>query len=98
MTWSTTDANDLVYQLEASRDYDPSDDLHRISVPVLAINSADDERNPIELGLAKKAVQRVRKGRFVLIPAGGRTHGHSTVENASLWAETCRQFIESIRP
>src|SRR5439155_1669358 len=68
-----TDANDLLYQVDASRDYDPSGELARIAVPVLAINSADDFINPPELGLMEKLIPRVKSARYVLIPTSERT-------------------------
>src|SRR6185503_3814611 len=76
------DANDHLYQWEASRDYDASRDLERIQAVVLAINSADDERNPPELGLLDRAIKRVKSGRVLLIPASDETSGHGTTGQA----------------
>ena len=70
------DANDLLYQVDASRDYDPSKDLEKIQVPVMWINSADDMINPPELGIAEREVKRLRQGTFVLLPATAETRGH----------------------
>lgn len=84
------------YQCEASRDYDPSSGLERIRAHVLAINSADDERNPPETGIAQRAVERLANGRFLLIPGSEETRGHGTVGLAALWAEECRAFLESV--
>jgi homoserine O-acetyltransferase len=92
----TVDANDLLYQWEASRDYDPSPHLDRIRARVLAINSADDERNPPETGIAQRAMQRLPNGRFLLIPASEHTRGHGTVGLATLWAEDCRSFLATV--
>jgi len=82
---NAADANDVLYQMDASRDYDPSRDLEKIRARVLAINSADDERNPPELGVMEAAMKRIRKGRYVLIPISLETRGHGTVGNARLW-------------
>src|SRR2546425_818612 len=65
------DANDMAYQVEASRDYDPSPDLERVTVPVLAINSADDLINPPELGIMERLMPRVKQGRFMIPSSGG---------------------------
>ena len=81
------DANDLLYQIDASRDYDPSPRLAGITAPVMFVNSGDDFINPPELGLAEPLIQRVRHGKFVLIPASGETHGHGTHTWAALWKE-----------
>ena len=80
----TTDANDLLYQWESSRDYDPSPLLLRVQAHVLAINSDDDERNPHETGIAQRAVEQLANGRFLLISGSDRTRGHGTVGMAGL--------------
>jgi homoserine O-acetyltransferase len=92
------DANDLLYQYEASRDYDPSYGLERIRAHFLAINSADDERNPPETGIAQRAVERLSNGAFLLIPGTEDTRGHGTVGMAMLWADECRAFLNSVPP
>lgn len=79
------DANDAIYQLDASRNYDPSGDLARITVPVLWINSADDFINPPELGLAQTLAGRMPRARFVLIPQSAETKGHGTHSWAKFW-------------
>jgi homoserine O-acetyltransferase len=81
------DANDLVYQVEASRNYDPWPRLGAIQAPLVHVNSADDFINPPELRIAEKAITRVPHGRFVLIPAGPETHGHGTHTWAALWKD-----------
>ena len=73
---SNADANDVIYQMEASRDYDPAPHLESIRARVMAINSADDERNPAELGVMEREIKRVKQGRYVLIPTGPETRGH----------------------
>jgi len=84
---ATTDANDLIYQLDASRTYDPSKELEKITAPMTWVNSADDFINPPELGVAQAAVKRIKDGRFVLIPAGPDTHGHGTHTWAVFWKD-----------
>jgi homoserine O-acetyltransferase len=93
----TVDANDLLYQYEASRHYDPSPALERIEANVLAINSADDERNPPETGITEKQLARINKARLFLIPASEDTSGHLTVLNAKLWKEKLRELLEGQR-
>ncbi len=83
---SPVDANDYLYQWDASRNYDPSAGLERIAAEVLAINSADDERNPPETGIMERAMARVRGGRLFLIPASSRTRGHGTTAIAGFWS------------
>ncbi len=95
---ASTDANDLLYQIEASRDYDPSPALETIKAPVVAINSADDVINPPELGLMEKLTPRVRSCRYVLIPTSERTHGHGTHSWPVLWQEYLRELLVRIQP
>jgi len=83
----TLDANDLLYQIDASREYDPSPALERIAVPLMWVNSADDFINPPELKVAEREVKRVKRGTFVLIPASESTHGHGTHTWAAIWKE-----------
>lgn len=90
------DANDLLYQYDASRDYDPSGALESIRAHVLAINSCDDERNPPELGIAERAIARLAHGRLLLIAGGNDTAGHGTVRCAGLWADACRAFLDAV--
>ncbi len=87
------DANDFIYQWDASRDYDAAPGLSRISAPLLAINAADDERNPPETGVMAQAMQQVPGGRLNLIPASAETRGHATTAMATFYAEALRQFI-----
>ncbi|WP_239467044.1 alpha/beta fold hydrolase [Rhodoferax koreensis] len=79
------DANDHLYQWDSSRDYDASANLEQIKATVLAINAADDERNPPELGLLERSLKRVPNGRMLLIPASEQTSGHGTTGNARFW-------------
>jgi homoserine O-acetyltransferase/O-succinyltransferase len=88
------DANDLLYQLDASSDYDPSKDLEKIKAPLLQINSGDDFINPPELGIAEREIKRVPKGRFILLPASEQTHGHGTHTWAAVWQSYLAQLLE----
>jgi homoserine O-acetyltransferase len=91
----TSDANDFVYQWEASHDYDPSAGMERIEAALLAINAADDERNPPETGVTEAAVKRIRNGRIHLIPASTETRGHLTTGNAKFYAQQLREFLQA---
>jgi homoserine O-acetyltransferase len=83
----TDDANDVLYALEASRDYDPGPNLEKIRAPLLAINSADDLINPPELGILEREIKRVPHGRAIVIPTSDKTRGHGSHTIASLWKE-----------
>ena len=89
---SSLDANDLLYQVNASRDYDPSQQLAKIKAPVMFVNSGDDFINPPELGIAQQEIKKVKNGKFVLIPASEHTHGHST----HIWAEFWKQYMAEL--
>ena len=91
------DANDLLYAVSASRNYDPSPRLRTITAPVMFVNSADDFINPPELGIAQVEIQRVKKGQFVLIPASEQTHGHGTHTWAVAWQQYLQQLLEESR-
>jgi homoserine O-acetyltransferase/O-succinyltransferase len=88
------DANDLLYQWESSDDYNPSPGLERIHAAVLAINSADDERNPPELGIMEPEMKRVKNGRFVVIPASADTRGHATTGMAKFWKQHLAELLQ----
>jgi homoserine O-acetyltransferase len=90
---SGADANDILYAVEASTDYDPGADLERIRAPLLAINSADDLINPPELGILEREIRRVPRGRALLLPASERTRGHGSHTVAALWKEELRSFL-----
>lgn len=81
------DANDMLYQYDSSSDYNPEPKLERIKARLIAINSADDEVNPPELGILERTIKRVRNGRFVLIPTSEETRGHGTHSVARLWKQ-----------
>jgi homoserine O-acetyltransferase len=88
------DANDLLYQVNASRNYDPSGQLGKIKAPMMYINSGDDFINPPELGIAEREVKKVQKAKFVLIPASENTHGHGTHTWAELWKQYLGELLE----
>ena len=83
----TGDANDILYAIEASRDYDPKPGLGRIVAPLVAINSADDIINPPELGILEREITRVKQGRAIVLPYSDRTVGHGTHTMAALWKD-----------
>ena len=90
------DANDFIYQWDSSRDYNPAPLLERIQARVLAINSADDERNPPETGVMQAALQRIAHARLHLIPASTETAGHGTTGQARFWREALREFLAGL--
>jgi homoserine O-acetyltransferase/O-succinyltransferase len=81
------DANDMLYQFDASTDYNPEPNLEKIEARLIAINSADDEVNPPELGILERTIKRVKNGRYVLIPTSDDTRGHGTHSIAKLWKQ-----------
>jgi homoserine O-acetyltransferase/O-succinyltransferase len=89
------DANDVLYQWDSSRDYDPSPGLERIAATVLAINAADDERNPPETGITEQAMKRIKNGRLYLIPASTETRGHGTTGMAKFWKNELQQLLQT---
>jgi homoserine O-acetyltransferase len=89
----TADANDFIYQWEASHDYNPSADLEKITARVLVINSADDERNPPDTGVTADALKRIENARLYLIPASNETRGHLTTGDARFYAEPLRELL-----
>ena len=97
-TVSATDANDLILYVNASRNYDPSPHLDRITVPVLWINSADDYINPPELGIAEKMVKRMPNARFILLPISDATRGHGTHTAAAVWKDYLIEFLRATEP
>jgi len=89
------DANDHLYQWDSSRDYNPQPGLHRIEAALLAINSADDERNPPELGVLEREMKRVKNGRVLLIPGSEDTSGHGTTGRAKFWKDELAKLLQS---
>ncbi|HTR27465.1 MAG TPA: alpha/beta fold hydrolase [Terriglobales bacterium] len=88
------DANDLLYAVGASRNYDPSVKLGEIRAPVMFVNSADDFINPPELGIAEREIKKVKHGKFVLIPASDETHGHGTHTWARFWQQYLKELMD----
>ncbi|MCI0491197.1 MAG: alpha/beta fold hydrolase [Blastocatellia bacterium] len=95
---SGLDANDMIYQFDSSRDYNPSPHLEKIKAPLYAINSADDQVNPPELGLMEKEIKRVKRGRYILIPISDRTRGHGTHSIPAIWGEHLKELLAEPRP
>jgi homoserine O-acetyltransferase len=91
----SADANDVLYQWESSRDYNPSAGLERIQSVLLAINAADDERNPPELGVLDREIKRVKNGRMLLIPASDQTAGHGTTFQARFWKKEVADVLQA---
>jgi homoserine O-acetyltransferase len=91
----TADANDYIYQWDASHDYDPSAGMEKIEAALLAINAADDERNPPETGVTAAAVRRIKNGRIHLIPASPQTRGHLTTGNAKFYTEQVKELLQT---
>jgi homoserine O-acetyltransferase/O-succinyltransferase len=90
------DANDYIYQWESSRDYNAAPGLEKITAALLAINSADDERNPPESGLMADSLKRVKHGQLLLIPASAETRGHGTTGFARFWAPQLAEFLAAV--
>jgi homoserine O-acetyltransferase len=88
------DANDLIYALDASRNYDPEPRLSEIKAPVMFVNPTDDMINPPELGIAEREIKHVRRGRFVLLPASDTTHGHGTHTWAAFWKSYLAELLQ----
>jgi homoserine O-acetyltransferase len=93
-----TDANNLIYYFNASRNYNPDPKLETITAPVLWINSADDFINPPELGIAEKEVKRIPHGRFILLPISDATRGHGTHTVAAIWKDYLAEFMRQTEP
>jgi homoserine O-acetyltransferase/O-succinyltransferase len=90
-----SDANDFIYQWQASHDYDPSPAMEKIQATLLAINAADDERNPPETGVTEAAIKRIKNGKLYLIPASTETRGHLTTGNAKFYAGQLRDLLQT---
>jgi len=95
---SKLDANNQLYAIEAVMDYDPSKDLEKIKAKLLAINFADDEINPPELGVMEREIKRIAGARFVLVPASEKTHGHYTYNLAAFWKQHLADFMKELPP
>jgi homoserine O-acetyltransferase len=97
-TMASTDANDLIFYVNASRNYNPGPRLETITAPVLWINSADDYINPPELGIAEKMVKRMPNARFILLPISDATRGHGTHTVAAVWKDYLAEFMRNTEP
>jgi homoserine O-acetyltransferase len=95
---ANTDANNFIYYVDSSRNYDPSAHLDRITVPVMYINSADDFINPPELGIAEKLVKHMPRAQFVLIPISDKTRGHGTHTQAAVWKDYLVKLLAESEP
>ena len=95
---ASMDANDLIYQFDSSREYDPSPHLEKIVAPLLAINSADDQVNPPELGILEREIKRVPRGRAVLLPITDRTRGHGTHSIPAIWGPYLNELLADSEP
>jgi homoserine O-acetyltransferase len=95
---ATTDANDMLYYFDASRDYNPEPKLETIKTHLLAINSADDAVNPPELGIIEQQIKRVKNGRFVMIPISDETRGHGTHTVAAIWQKHLAELLTATEP
>ena len=87
------DANDMIYAYESSRFYNPEPNLGKIKAPLVAINSADDQVNPPELGIGEREIRKVRHGRFILIPIGDETRGHGTHSLPAIWGKHLAELL-----
>jgi homoserine O-acetyltransferase len=92
------DANDVLYAVEASQDYDPAPALEKIKAPLLAINSADDLINPPDQGILEREIKRVKKGRAIVIPESDQTVGHGSHTKAILWKKYLVKFLKKTEP
>jgi homoserine O-acetyltransferase len=90
------DANDFLYQWDSSRDYNAAPGLEKIEAALLAINSADDERNPPETGIMEREIKRVKNGRLLVIPASIETRGHGTTSMAKFWKGDLKAFLDAV--
>jgi len=93
-----TDANDFLYQFESMRDYNPWPDLEKIQARVLAINFADDQESPPELGILESAMKRVKHGQAVILPASDKTRGHITFTVPELWKQDLAELMAGLTP
>jgi homoserine O-acetyltransferase len=92
------DANDMIYQFDSSRFYNPAPHLEKIKAPLYAINSADDQVNPPELGILEKEIKRVKQGRYILIPISDETSGHGTHSNPDIWGKYLAELLAESEP
>lgn len=94
---ASLDANDFIYAFDASRYYNPAPHLEKIKAPLVAINSADDEVNPPELGLMEREIKKVKDGTYILLPITDQTSGHGTHSNPAIWGEYLKALLEKTK-
>lgn len=94
---ASLDANDFIYAFDASRYYNPAPHLEKIKAPLVAINSADDEVNPPELGLMEQEIKKVKDGTYILLPITDQTSGHGTHSNPAIWGEYLKALLEKTK-
>jgi homoserine O-acetyltransferase len=92
--FNSLDANDMIYQLDASREYNPSPHLSKIVAPLFAVNSADDQVNPPELNLMETELKKVKKGKYILLPITDKTSGHGTHTNPEVWGNYLKELLD----
>ena len=90
---SNLEANDMIYQFDASRFYNPSPHLHKITAPLFAINSADDQVNPPELAIMEEEIKKIKNGRYILLPITDETSGHGTHSNPKIWGNYLEELL-----
>jgi homoserine O-acetyltransferase len=90
----TTDANDMIYYFDASRNYNPEPQLEKITAPLTAVNSADDQINPPELKILDRDIQRVKNGKYVLLPITDQTRGHGTHTWPAVWGNYLEELLK----
>ena len=88
------DPNDMLYQYDCSRDYNPEPHLEEIKAPLYAVNSADDQVNPPELGILEREIKRVKRGRYILIPTSDQTRGHGTHSLPAIWGNYLDELLK----
>ncbi len=88
------DPNDMIYEFECSRDYNPEPGLEKIQAPLYAINSADDQVNPPELGIMEREIKRVKQGRYILLPITDQTRGHGTHSLPAIWGKYLAELLQ----
>ena len=94
----TTDANDMIYYFDASRNYNPEPQLEKITAPLIAVNSADDQINPPELKIIDRDIQRVKNGQYVLLPITDQTRGHGTHSWPAIWGDHLAELLQKSQP
>jgi homoserine O-acetyltransferase len=92
---ATLNAVDMLYQYDCSRNYNPEPDLEKIRAPLTAINSADDQVNPPELGILEREIKRVKRGRYILLPITDQTRGHGTHSLPAIWKQYLQELLEA---